>query len=234
MKKITKKMQFMHTLVKNKKNFDIEEGIELLKKMAISKFNESIDVSINLSINPKKSDQNIRGSTVLPHGIGKIIKVAVFTQEKNFEIAKKCGAEYVGLHDLIEKIQKNNIDFNIAIASVDVMHFVNKLGPVLGPRGLMPNTKLGTVTNDIKTAIKNAKIGQINYKNDKNGIIHTSIGKINFLNKNIQENLHVLLKSLKRLKPKTLKGSYIKKITLSTTMSLGININFNNLNYVVI
>ncbi|XBC39274.1 MAG: 50S ribosomal protein L1 [Buchnera aphidicola (Nurudea shiraii)] len=229
MKKLTKKMQFMHNLVKNKKIFDIEESILLLKKIAVSKFNESIDVSINLGINSKKSDQNIRGSTILPHGIGKLIKVAVFTQDENIEVAKRCGAEYVGLHDLIKHIQVHGIDFNIAIASTEVMKFVNKLGPILGPRGLMPHLKLGTVTNNLEYAIKNAKNGQINYKSDKNGIIHTSIGKINFLSKNIKENLNSLIKSLKKFKPKTLKGPYIKKITLSTTMSLGVNINLNSL-----
>ncbi|XBC41822.1 MAG: 50S ribosomal protein L1 [Buchnera aphidicola (Kaburagia rhusicola rhusicola)] len=229
MKKNTKRMKIMHSLVEEKKNYDIEEGITLLKKIATSKFNESVDVSINLGINPKKSDQNIRNSTILPHGTGKSVTIAVFTQGANINIAKKCGAEYVGLHDLIEKIKIGNINFNIAIASTDVMRIVNTLGPILGPRGLMPNPKLGTVTDDIKTAITNAKNGQINYKNDKNGIIHTTIGKINFANNKIQDNFHSLITALQNSKPKNSKGPYIKKITISTTMSLGIYINCNNL-----
>lgn len=229
MKKKTKRMKMMHSLVNEKKNYNIEEGITLLKKIATSKFNESVDVSINLGINPKKSDQNIRNSTILPHGTGKSVTIAVFTQGENIDIAKKCGAEYVGLHDLIEKIKIGNINFNIVIASKDVMHIVNTLGPILGPRGLMPNPKLGTVTDDIKTAITNAKNGQINYKNDKNGIIHTTIGKINFINNKIQDNFNSLITSLQNSKPKNSKGLYIKKITISTTMSLGIQINCNNL-----
>ncbi|XBC38225.1 MAG: 50S ribosomal protein L1 [Buchnera aphidicola (Floraphis choui)] len=230
MKKLTKKMQFMQNLVNHKKIYNIEEGIILLKKIAISKFNESIDASINLGINPKKTDQNIRSSIILPHGIGKSITIAVFTQGDNINIAKNCGAEHVGLYDLIEQIQNKNINFDIAIASSDVMNDVNKLGPILGPRGLMPNPKLGTVTSDVENTIKNIKRGQINYKNDKNGIIHTSIGKINFINSKIKDNLNALLESLKKLKPINFKGLYIKKITLSTTMSLGIKINCTNLN----
>ncbi|ANF16861.1 50S ribosomal protein L1 [Buchnera aphidicola (Schlechtendalia chinensis)] len=229
MKKNTKKAKFLNNLMPNKKIFEIEEGIELLKKMAISKFNESIDASINLGINPKKPDQNIKNSIVLPFGTGKTIKLAVFTTGENINIAKKLGAEYVGLHDLVEQIKEKKIKFDIAIASTDTMKIVNELGPILGPRGLMPNPKLGTVTDNIENAIKNAKYGQINYKNDKNGIVHTTIGKINFPNKDIQENLNALLTSLKKLRPLNLKGEYIKKVTISTTMSLGINIDFNNI-----
>ncbi|XBC44410.1 MAG: 50S ribosomal protein L1 [Buchnera aphidicola (Schlechtendalia peitan)] len=229
MRKFTKKQKFMHNLIDHKKVFEIEEGIEILKKMAISKFNESIDISINLNINSKKSDQNIRNSAILPHGTGKTIKIVVFTTGKNVDIAKSLGVEYVGLHDLSDIIKSGKINFNVAIASTETMNVVSKLGPILGPRGLMPNPKLGTVTDNIENAIKNAKKGQINYKNDKNGIVHTSIGKINFTNKNIQENLNTLLISIKKSKPKNLKGLYIKKITISTTMSLGINVNINNL-----
>ncbi|XBC37709.1 MAG: 50S ribosomal protein L1 [Buchnera aphidicola (Meitanaphis microgallis)] len=230
MKKLTKKMKVMHSLINHKKIYNIEECITLLKKMATSKFNESVDISINLNIDPKKPNQNIRNSAILPHGTGKLIKVAVFTQEENINIAKKCGAEYIGLHDLIKKIKTEGINFDVAIASLDVMHIVNQLGPILGPRGLMPNPKLGTATNDIKTTIENVKRGQISYKNDKNGIVHTTIGKINFINKKIKENLHALLTSLYKLKPTNSKKTFIKKITLATTMSLGINIDHNNLN----
>ncbi|XBC38762.1 MAG: 50S ribosomal protein L1 [Buchnera aphidicola (Melaphis rhois)] len=234
MKRTTKKMQFMHNLIDRKQTYNIENSIVLLKKMTTSKFNESIDVSINLGINPKKSDQNIRNSTILPHGIGKHIRVAVFTQGKNVDIAKKCGAEYVGLNRLIKDIQINGINFDVAIASIDSMNTVSKLGPILGPRNLMPNPKLGTVTNDIETAIKNAKRGQIYYKNDKNGIIHVSIGKVNFEHEKIKDNLNALLVSLKKSKPTSAKGLYIKKITISTTMSVGINIDLNTIGKTII
>lgn len=232
MKKLTKKKRFLKNFFANhKKMYHIDESIILLKKMAIAKFTESLDISINLGIDPKKSDQNIRNTTILPHGTGRLIKVAVFTQGENEKIAKKSGAEFVGLHDLIEEIIKSKkINFDVAIATPDVMSSVGKIGPILGPKGLMPNPKLGTITNKLESAIKNAKSGQIYYKNDKNGIVHTTIGKINFSNEKIKENLNTLISSLTKSKPMKSKGTYIKKIALSTTMSAGIKIDLSTLN----
>ncbi|XBC39778.1 MAG: 50S ribosomal protein L1 [Buchnera aphidicola (Chaetogeoica yunlongensis)] len=232
MKKLTKKRKILTTLIKKNHIYSIQESIILLKKTTTKKFIESLDVSINLGINPKKSDQNIRNTTLLPHGTGKIKKVAVFTQGENEKLAKNYGADIVGLEDLIEQIKNKKIYFDIAIATPDVMSSVGKIGSILGPRGLMPNPKLGTITNKLKYAIQNAKSGQIFYKNDKNGIIHATIGKINFSEKKIQENLHALLTSLKKSKPKQSKGTYIQKIVISTTMSPGIKIDLSTINNV--
>ncbi|AAO26781.1 50S ribosomal protein L1 [Buchnera aphidicola str. Bp (Baizongia pistaciae)] len=230
MKKLTKKQNLFKTFLNHTKKYDIDEGITLLKKMATSKFIESLDVAINLGINPKNTNQNIRNTTILPHGIGRLIKVAVFTQGENEKIAKKFGAEFVGLHNLIETVKTKTILFDVAIATPDVMPYVSQLGPILGPRGLMPNPKLGTITEKLEYAIKNAKSGQIHYKNDKNGIIHISIGKINFENTKIKENLNALISSLKQSKPSQSKGTYIKQVVISTTMSSGIKIDLNTLN----
>ncbi|CAL4042078.1 50S ribosomal protein L1 [Buchnera aphidicola] len=230
MKKLTKKMILIKNKTDSKKNYHIDESLLLLKKFSTKKFNESIDVSIHLGIDSKKSEQNIRGYTLLPHGIGRIIKVAVFAKsEKHVKEAVSAGADFIGLEDLVEKIKNKVINFDIVIATPETMKIVGKLGTILGPRGLMPNPKLGTVTENIFKTVKNAKIGQIRYRNDKNGIIHASIGKINFLEKSIKENLYALLISLNKAKPSQSKGIYIKKIVLSTTMGAGLKIDQSTL-----
>ncbi|MCU4137166.1 50S ribosomal protein L1 [Buchnera aphidicola (Sitobion miscanthi)] len=222
MSTITKRMKHIKNNIDFKKFYHIDEIINLLKKSSQVKFNESIDIAINLGINPKKSDQNIRGSVVLPNGVGRIVRVAVFTQGNNVEIAKNAGAEFIGMEDLSEKIKKEGVNFDIVIASPDAMKVVTQLGQILGPRNLMPNPKLGTITTNIAEAIKNAKTGQVRYRNDKNGIIHATIGRINFNIKHIKENLNIFLESIKKSKPPQSKGTYIKKIVLSTTMGIGL------------
>lgn len=229
---MTKIAKRIHTIKKNidvKKIYNLDELIKILKSSSKVKFVESIDIAINLGINPKKSDQNIRGTTILPHGLGRVVKVAVFTHGENVEIAKKSGAEYIGMEDLAEKIKKEGIAFNTVIASPDAMKIVTQLGHILGPRGLMPNPKLGTVTENIAEAIKNAKTGQVCYRNDKNGIIHATIGRINFKNDQIKENFHTFLESIKKAKPPQSKGIYIKKIVLSSTMGVGLTVDQSNL-----
>ncbi|AEO08409.1 50S ribosomal protein L1 [Buchnera aphidicola str. Ak (Acyrthosiphon kondoi)] len=229
MSKITKRMKNIKNNINFEKLYHIDELISLLKKSSKVKFNESIDIAINLGINSKKSDQNIRGSTVLPNGIGRSIRVAVFTQGHNIEIAKNAGAELVGMEDLAEKIKKEGINFDVVIASPDAMKVVTQLGQILGPRNLMPNPKLGTITTNIAEAIKNAKTGQVRYRNDKNGIIHATIGRINFDKDQIKENFNVFLESIKKAKPPQSKGIYIKKIVLSTTMGMGLMIDQSTL-----
>ncbi|QCI21938.1 50S ribosomal protein L1 [Buchnera aphidicola] len=225
MGKITKRIKNIKKYINIKKIYPIEELIALLKKSSKVKFNESIDIAINLGINSKKSDQNIRGSTVLPNGIGRSVKVAVFTHSENVKMAEKAGAELIGMEDLVEKIKKEGINnINCVIASPDAMKIVTQLGQILGPRGLMPNPKLGTVTTNIYEAVKNAKTGQVRYRNDKNGIIHATIGRINFSEHHIRENFNVFLESIKKAKPPQSKGTYIKKIVLSTTMGIGLTV----------
>ncbi|VFP79041.1 50S ribosomal protein L1 [Buchnera aphidicola] len=224
MKEKSKKKQFNQKKKKKKKNYKINKAIEILKKIKPANFIESIDVAFNLNINPKKSEQNVRGSVILPHGTGKKIKIAVFTTGKNIKIAQSYGADFVGMEDLANIIKKQKIKFDLIIASPEAMELVGKLGPILGPRGIMPNPKFGTVTKNIKKSIKDARKGKINYKNDKNGIIHSNFGKINFSNKNLYENFLALYHSIKQSKPAQLKGIYYKKISISTTMGPGINI----------
>lgn len=221
-KKIRKNIDFH-------KNYEIKHAISLIKENKICTFLESIDVAINLGIDPKKSEQNIKGTTMLPYGIGKNIKVAVFTKDF-YKDAKKAGADFIGSEDLAEIIKNGELNFKVVIASPEVMNIVSTLGPILGPRNLMPNPKMGTITSNIYEAVKNAKAGQIRYKNDKHGIIHSIIGKINFENDKIIKNLEFLLKSLKSSKPSNSKGLFFKKITLSTTMGIGIKIDINSLN----
>lgn len=228
MKKFSKRIQNIKKNIDLEKLYPFDELISLLKKLSKVKFNESIDIAINLGINSKKSDQNIRGSVVLPNGIGRFIRVAVFTQGENVKIAKEAGAELIGMEDLVEKIKKEGINFNCAIASPDAMQTVTQLGQILGPRNLMPNPKLGTVTTNISEAVKNAKTGQVRYRNDKNGIIHATIGRINFKTQSIKENFNVFLESIKKAKPPQSKGIYIKKIVLSTTMGLGLMLDPSN------
>ncbi len=222
MAKLTKRMKAVHEKVDATKEYGINEAVALLKELATAKFAESVDVAINLGIDARKSDQNVRGATVLPNGTGKDVRVAVFTQGANVEAAKEAGADIVGMDDLAELVKKGEMDFDVVVASPDAMRVVGQLGQILGPRGLMPNPKTGTVTPDVATAVKNAKSGQVQYRNDKNGIIHASIGKIAFEANQIEENLNSLLEALKKAKPSSAKGSFIKKVSLSTTMGPGL------------
>lgn len=210
-------------------HYEINEALNLLKELATAKFVESVDVSVNLGIDARKSDQNVRGATVLPNGTGRDVRVAVFTSGANAEKAKAAGADLVGMEDLAEQVKKGEMNFDVVIASPDAMRVVGMLGQILGPRGLMPNPKTGTVTPDVETAVKNAKAGQIRYRNDKAGIIHATIGKVNFDNDKLKENLEALLVALKRAKPATSKGQYIKKVSLSTTMGAGVAIDQSSL-----
>lgn len=211
------------------KQYAIKDAIAILKELPAIKFVESVDVSVNLGVDPRKSDQVVRGSTVLPRGTGKTVRVAVFAQGENADKAKKAGADIVGFEDLAEQIKGGVMDFDVVIATPDAMRVVGKLGQVLGPRGLMPNPKVGTVTTDVTTAVKNAKGGQVRYRTDKAGIIHCSIGKANFEADAITENLNMLLTDLQKAKPSSAKGIYLKKITLSTTMGPGIAIDQSSL-----
>ncbi|MCW5197020.1 50S ribosomal protein L1 [Buchnera aphidicola] len=228
--KIKKKIRNIKDKIDFKKKYNVYNAIDLLKKFSTKNFIESFDVAINLGIDAKKSNQNIRGFVILPHGLGRKVKIAVCTQGDNIQKAKNHGADIVGGHELIDYFKNNKINFDIVIATPDSMNIIGKLGPILGPKGLMPHLQTGTITNNIVEAIKNAKKGQIHYKNDKNGIIHTTIGKINFSNQQIQENLMQLLHSLYKLKPMQSKGIFFKKITLSTTMGIGLSIQLDNIN----
>ena len=206
------------------KQYSLDEGLALVKEFATSKFAESVDAAVNLGIDASKSDQQVRGSTVMPHGTGKTVRVAVFTSGKNQELAKAAGADIVGLEDLAAKVKAGEINFDRVIASPDAMRVVGQLGQILGPRGLMPNPKVGTVTPDVATAVKNAKAGQVTYRVDKAGIVHCTIGKANFEPKALKENLQALVADLQKAKPATSKGQYLKRITLSSTMGPGVMI----------
>jgi large subunit ribosomal protein L1 len=225
MAKLSKRTRLIREKVDVLKDYDITEAISLLKELATAKFRESVDVAVNLGIDARKSDQNVRGAAVLPNGTGRDVRVAVFTQGANAEKAKAAGADIVGMEDLAELVKKGEMNFDVVIASPDAMRVVGQLGQILGPRGLMPNPKVGTVTPDVVTAINNAKSGQIRYRNDKNGIIHTTIGKADFDDAKLQENLEFLLEALKKAKPANAKGQYIKKLSISTTMGAGVSVN---------
>ncbi len=222
MAKLSKRMRTIREKVESTKAYEINEAVELLKELASAKFKESIDVSVNLGIDSRKSDQNVRGATVLPHGTGREVRVAVFTQGANAEAATAAGADIVGMDDLAAQVKAGELNFDVVIASPDAMRVVGQLGQILGPRGLMPNPKVGTVTPDVATAVKNAKSGQVRYRNDKAGIIHTTIGKVDFEAAQIKDNLEALLKALSKAKPASAKGQFIKKISLSTTMGAGL------------
>jgi large subunit ribosomal protein L1 len=204
------------------KQYPVDDALTLIKEFATAKFVESVDCAVNLGIDASKSDQQVRGSTVLPNGTGKTVRVAVFTGGKNLEIAKAAGADIVGLEDLAEKVKAGEINFDVVIASPDAMRVVGQLGQILGPRGLMPNPKVGTVTPDVATAVRNAKGGQVRYRVDKAGIIHCTIGKANFERDALKGNLMALVADLQRAKPATAKGIYLKRITLSSTMGPGV------------
>jgi len=218
MAKLSKRQQAIAELVEHGKNYAIDEALTLLKKYPKVKFNESVDVAINLGIDPRKSDQVVRGATVLPKGTGKTVRVAVFAQGENADKATAAGADIVGFEDLAESVKAGNMDFDVVIATPDAMRVVGTLGQILGPRGLMPNPKVGTVTPDVVTAVKNAKAGQVRYRADKGGIIHCTIGKVDFEAAALRENLDALLVDLVKAKPSSAKGVYMKKITVSTTM----------------
>lgn len=221
---ISKKKKMIRESVQTNHLYNAHEAVELLKKFASGKFKESIDVAVNLGVDPKKSDQMVRSSTNLPKGTGKTIRVAVFAQGDNAEKAKNAGADIVGFDDLAESVKQGNLDFDVVIATPDAMRIVGQLGQILGPRGLMPNPKVGTVTPNVVAAVNDAKSGQVRYRTDKNGIIHCLIGKIDFTAEDIVENVSALLADLKKVKPTTAKGTYVKKITLSTTMGPGLTI----------
>lgn len=224
MAKLTKRQAAIKAKLVPGKLYSIEEAVGLLSELPPAKFKESIDVAINLGVDPKKSDQVVRGATTLPAGTGKTVRVAVFAQGANAEAAKAAGADIVGFDDLAESIQGGNLDFDVVIATPDAMRVVGKLGTVLGPRGLMPNPKVGTVTPDVATAVKNAKAGQVRYRVDKAGIIHAGIGQIGFTADAIKQNVEALVADLKKAKPATSKGVYLQKITLSSTMGPGLSI----------
>ena len=206
------------------KAYVIEDALNLVKELATAKFPESVDVAVNLGVDPRKSDQVVRGSTVLPNGTGKTVRVAVFAQGENADKATAAGADVVGFEDLAESIKGGAMDFDVVIATPDAMRVVGQLGQVLGPRGLMPNPKVGTVTADVETAVKNAKAGQVRYRTDKAGIIHCPIGRADFEVPALQENLQALLADLKKAKPASAKGSYVKKLTVSSTMGPGVSV----------
>lgn len=223
MAKLTKRQQAIAAKVKAGKLYSVEEAASLLAELAKSvKFKESVDVAVNLGIDARKSDQGVRSATVLPHGTGKTMRVAVFTQGANAEAAKAAGADVVGMDDLAAQMKAGDLNYDVVIASPDAMRVVGALGQVLGPRGLMPNPKVGTVTPNVAEAVKNAKAGQVRYRNDKNGIIHTTIGKVDFSAQALKENLQALLADLRKAKPTSSKGVYMKKVTLSSTMGPGL------------
>lgn len=229
MAKLSKRQRAINAKVESGKQYSIEEAVALLKELSTVKFAETFDVSINLGIDPRKSDQSVRGATTLPHGNGKDVRVAVFTQGANAEAAKAAGAELVGMDELAAEIKGGRMDFDVVIASPDAMRVVGQLGQVLGPRGLMPNPKTGTVTPDVVTAVKNAKAGQVRYRAEKGGIVHGGIGKVSFDAVAIKENLEALIADLKKSKPSTSKGVYLKRIALSTTMGPGLVIDQSSL-----
>jgi large subunit ribosomal protein L1 len=222
MAKPSKKVKLIKEKLSNPEPKSLDDALALVKEFATAKFPESVDVSVNLGVDPKKSDQVVRGSTVLPHGTGKTARVAVFAQDENAEKALAAGADLVGFEDLAESIKGGTIDFDILIATPDAMRLVGQLGKVLGPRGLMPNPKVGTVTPDVESAVKNAKSGQVKYRTDKAGIIHCSIGKADFDINALKENLSALLADLNKAKPTSTKGIYMKKISVSSTMGPGV------------
>lgn len=229
MAKLSKRQKAIRQKVDSTKQYSIDEAVSLLKELSNVKFSETVDVAINLGIDPRKSDQAVRGATTLPHGTGKSVRVAVFTQGANVEAVKAEGAEFVGMEDLAEQIKGGMMDFDVVIADPAAMRVVGQLGQVLGPRGLMPNPKTGTVTPDVVTAVKNAKAGQVRFRADKGGIIHGGIGKISFETKALKENLEALVVDLKKIKPSTSKGVYLRKIALSTTMGPGLSLDLSSL-----
>ncbi|APR71540.1 MULTISPECIES: 50S ribosomal protein L1 [Acinetobacter] len=228
MAKLTKRQKAIAAAVEANKVYTLEEAVQVLNSLPAAKFKESLDIAVNLGVDPRKSDQVVRGATTLPAGTGKTVRVAVFAQGAAAEAAKEAGADVVGFDDLAESIQGGNLDFDVVIAAPDAMRVVGKLGTILGPRGLMPNPKVGTVTPDVANAVKNAKSGQARYRVDKAGIIHAAIGQLGFSEEAVRQNVETLIADLKRLKPATSKGVYVKKITLSSTMGPGLIVDVSN------
>jgi len=229
MAKLTKRVKALREKVTRGKQYPVEEALALLRELSSVKFTESVDVSVNLGVDPRKSDQAVRGATVLPNGTGKTVRVAVFTQGANADAAREAGADIVGMDDLAGEVKKGNMDFDVVIASPDAMRVVGTLGQILGPRGLMPNPKVGTVTPDVATAVRNAKAGQVRYRTDKAGIIHAPIGRVDFEIDALTENLKALLADLMKAKPTSSKGVYMKKVSVSTTMGPGLHIDHTGL-----
>ena len=225
MSKLTKKQKILHEKLDPEKVYSIDEAMEIMQSVKSDKFDESVDISIKLGVDPNKSDQNVRGAVTLPNSLGKEVKVAVFADGDHASQAEKAGADFIGMDDLAEKFQKEEISVDVVISSNAAMKVVGKLGQVLGPKGLMPNPKTGTVSDDVETAIKNVKAGQVRFRTDKNGIIHGSIGKVSFDGDKIKANASALLEELKKLKPASAKGVYIGNIAISSTMGPGIKIN---------
>lgn len=224
MSKISKRQKAINKEITPGKFYSVTEALDLLKSLSKVKFTESVDVSVNLGVDPRISDQIVRGATLLPHGTGRTVKVAVFAQGDFAQVAKNAGADRVGFEDLAEAVKSGDLDFDVVIATPDAMRLVGQLGQILGPRGLMPNPKVGTVTPDVATAVQNAKSGQVRYRTEKSGIIHCTIGKVNFQTSALIENLKVLLSDLKKARPSSAKGIYLKKISVSTTMGPGLAI----------
>lgn len=224
-----KRMSSIRDQVERGKVYEVDEALELLKNFSKVKFNESVDVAVRLGVDPRKSDQNVRGSTVLPNGTGKTVRIAVFTQGENAEKAKAAGADAVCMDELHDQIKGGDVAFDVVIASPDAMRVVGKLGQILGPRGLMPNPKVGTVTPDVETAVQNAKAGQVRFRTDKAGIIHSTIGKADFEPDALKANLSALLATLVKLKPASAKGQYLKRVAVSTTMGPGLLIDHSTL-----
>lgn len=225
----TKRNRAIREKIEPGKQYALDEALQLLKDLSKVKFTESVDVAVRLGVDPRKSDQVVRGSTVLPHGTGKDVRVAVFAQGENAEKAEAAGADIVGFEDLAETIKGGTIDFDVCIATPDAMRVVGKLGQVLGPRGLMPNPKVGTVTTDVEQAVKNAKAGQVQFRTDKGGIVHTTIGKANFDVDALKSNLRALVQELVKAKPAAAKGQYLRKIAVSTTMGPGLTVDSGTL-----
>jgi large subunit ribosomal protein L1 len=224
MAKISKRKQAIRAKVDPNREYPLDEALGLLNELTSVKFRETVEVAVNLGVDPRKSDQMVRGSTVLPNGTGKSTRVAVFAQGDQAEAAESAGADVVGFEDLAERVQGGELDFDVVIATPDAMRVVGRLGQILGPRGLMPNPKVGTVTQDVAQAVKNAKAGQVRYRTDKNGIIHAPIGKIDFEASALRENLQALINDLNKAKPSTSKGMYMKRITVASTMGPGLKV----------
>ena len=224
MAKLSKRFQGLRSSIDSNVHYSIDEAIELVKKTATAKFDESVDVAINLGVDSRKSDQVIRGSVVLPKGTGKTVRVAVFTQGANVEAAKEAGADVVGFEDLAAEVKAGNLDFDVVIASPDAMRIVGQLGTILGPRGLMPNPKVGTVTPNVAEAVRNAKAGQVQYRTDKAGVVPATIGRASFTAADLRENFNTLLDAVVKAKPAATKGQYLKKIALSSTMGPGVRV----------
>jgi large subunit ribosomal protein L1 len=221
---VAKRMKPWSEKIDSARLYSIDEALALVKQFANAKFDESVDVAVNLGIDASKSDQQVRGSTVLPHGTGKVVRVAVFTSGKNADAAREAGADVVGLEDLAEKVKAGELNFDVVVASPDAMRVVGQLGQILGPRGLMPNPKVGTVTPDVATAVRNAKAGQVRFRADKAGVLHCSLGKASFTPEALKDNLRALLADLQKAKPASSKGVYLRRISVSSTMGPGVGV----------